>query len=308
MDCSQCGEPAVIYREYEGRALCKEHFSRAVEKQVKQTIRKHDLIKDGDVIAVGLSGGKDSGVMLQLLHDVVGERPDIELHAITVHEGIEPYRTESVEAAKEMCDRLNVPIHVGTYEDEHGITMDEVMVKKPEMHSCSYCGVFRRDVINKTARAVGANKLAIGHNMDDEIQSALMNFLKGDMSRLARLGAKTHKVPSDQFMRRIKPLREVLEKEIALYARVNDLEVHIETCPHAEGALRADVRDFLNQMENQRPSVKHSALSSIDKLLPVIRDEFYGESSEVTPCKECGEPSSQDVCRTCQLVKAVKEA
>ncbi len=308
MDCATCGEPAVIYREYEGRALCKEHFSRSVEKQVKQTIREHGLVEDGDTIAVGLSGGKDSGVLLQTLHDIFGERPDIDLHAITVHEGIEPYRTESVETAKEMCDRLGVPIHVGTYEDEYDITMDEVMVKKPEMHSCSYCGVFRRDVINRKAREIDANKLAIGHNMDDEIQSAFMNFLKGDMSRMARMGAKTHKVPSDQFMRRIKPLREVLEKEIALYAQVNDLEVHIETCPHAEGALRADIRNFLNQMEEERPSIKHSALSSIDKMLPVIRDEFYGESSEVSPCEECGEPCSQDICRKCQLVKAVKDA
>ncbi len=308
MDCSQCDATAVIYREYEGRGLCREHFSHAVEKQVKQTIRKHDLVEDGDTIAVGLSGGKDSGVLLQILHDIFGERPDIDIHAITVHEGIEPYRTESVETAKEMCDRLGVPIHVGSYEEEYDITMDEVMVKKPEMHSCSYCGVFRRDVINKKARAVDADKLAIGHNLDDEIQSAVMNFLKGDMSRMARMGAKTHKVPSDQFMRRIKPLREVMEKEIALYARVNELEVHIETCPHAEGALRADIRNFLNQMEEERPSIKHSALSSIDKLLPVIRDEFYGDAADVSPCGECGEPCSQNVCRKCQLVQAVKDA
>jgi uncharacterized protein (TIGR00269 family) len=308
MDCAQCDESAVIHRDYEGRALCAEHFSRAVETQVKETIREYGLVEDDDTIAVGLSGGKDSGVLLQILHDIFGERPDIDLHAITVHEGIEPYRTESVEAAEEMCERLGIPIHVGEYEEEYGITMDEVMVKKPEMHSCSYCGVFRRDVINKKAREVGANKLAIGHNMDDEIQSAFMNFLKGDMSRMARLGAKTYKVPSDQFMRRIKPLRAVLEKEIALYARVNDLEVHIETCPHAEGALRADIRDFLNQLEADRPSMKHSALSTIDKMLPVIRDEFYGEASEVSPCAECGEPCSQDICRKCQLVQAVKDA
>lgn len=308
MDCAKCGEPAVIYREYEGRGLCKEHFSRAVEKQVKETIRKHDLVEDDDTIAVGLSGGKDSGVLLEILADIFGERPDIDLHAITVHEGIEPYRTESVEAAEEMCDRLGVPIHVGTYEDEFDITMDEVMVKKPEMHSCSYCGVFRRDVINRKARDVDADKLAIGHNMDDEIQSAFMNLLKGDVTRMARLGAKTHKVPSDQFMRRIKPLRRVPEREIALYAQVNELEVHVETCPHAEGALRADIRNFLNEMEEQRPSVKHSALSAIDKMLPTLRDEFYGEASEVSPCAECGEPSSQDVCRKCQLIDAVKDA
>lgn len=306
MDCATCGEAAVIHRDYEGRALCAEHFSRSVEKQVKETIREHELVEDGDTIAVGLSGGKDSAVLLQLLHDIFGERPDIELHAVTVHEGIEPYRTESVETAKEMCDRLDVPITVGTYEEEFDITMDEIMVKQPEMHSCSYCGVFRRDIINRKAREADADKLAIGHNMDDEIQSMFMNMLQGDVSRLARMGAKTYKVPSDQFMRRIKPLREVREQEIALYARVNDLEAHIQTCPHAEGALRADLRDFLNRMEEERPGMKNAALATLDKLLPVMRDEFYGDTAEVSPCEECGEPCSQDTCRKCELVNAVK--
>ncbi|MDY6770299.1 MAG: TIGR00269 family protein, partial [Candidatus Nanohaloarchaea archaeon] len=290
MDCSQCGDPAVITREYEGRSLCRTHFSRAVEEQVKATIREHDLVQDGDTIAVGLSGGKDSGVLLQILHDVFGERPDIDIEAVCVHEGIEPYRTESVDAARDMCDRLDVPIHVVNYEEEYDVSMDEIMVEQPELHSCSYCGVLRRDAINRTARDIGADRLAVGHNLDDEIQSAVMNLLRGDVSRLARMGAKTHRVPSDQFTRRIKPLRDVREKEVALYAEVNDLEVHIETCPHAEGALRADIREFLNELEEERPGIKNTALSSIDDLLPVLRENFYGDTTEVSACEECGEP------------------
>lgn len=307
MECSKCGSPAVIEREYEGRALCDKHFSRSVESQVKQTIREEELVDGDETIAVGLSGGKDSGVMLQILADVFGERPDITIEAVCVHEGIERYRTESVETAKEMCDRLDIPIHVVEYEEEYDVTMDEIMVKQPEMHSCSYCGVLRRDAINRKVREIDADKLAVGHNMDDEVQSAIMNLLRGDVSRLARMGAKTHKVPSDQFVRRIKPLREVREKEIALYANVNDLEVHIETCPHSEGALRADIREFLNEMETERPGIKNTALSSIDELLPVLRDNFYGDTDEVSPCEECGEPSSRAVCRKCELLTAVKD-
>lgn len=308
MDCSTCGAPAVINREYEGRSLCREHFSRAVEDQVKATIRKEDLVAGDETIAVGLSGGKDSGVLLELLVDIFGERPDIDIEAVCVHEGIEPYRTESVETARAMCDRLDVPIHVVNYKEEYDVTMDEIMVKQPEMHSCSYCGVLRRDAINRTVRDIDADKLAVGHNMDDAVQSAVMNLLRGDVSRLARMGAKTHKVPSDKFVRRIKPLRAVREKEVALYAEVNDLEVHIQTCPHAEGALRADIRDFLNSLEQERPGIKNTALSSIDRLLPVLRDEFYGDTGEVSPCAECGEPSSRDVCRKCELLSAVQEA
>ncbi|MFB6077146.1 MAG: TIGR00269 family protein, partial [Candidatus Nanohaloarchaea archaeon] len=196
---------------------------------------------------------------------------------------------------------------VGTYEEEFGVTMDQIMVEQPEMHSCSYCGVLRRDVINRKVQDIDADKLAIGHNLDDAVQSAVMNLLRGDATRLARLGAKTHKVPHEDFVRRIKPLREVPEREVALYAEVNDLDVHIETCPHAKGALRKDVREFLNELSAERPGIKHTALSTVDKLLPVLRDEFYGDESEVTACEECGQPSSQDVCRKCELLAAVTD-
>ncbi|MFB6167108.1 MAG: TIGR00269 family protein [Candidatus Nanohaloarchaea archaeon] len=305
MECSKCGSPAVIEREYEGRALCGDHFSHSVESQVKETIRENGLVDDGDTVAVGLSGGKDSGVMLQILHDTFGERPDIDIEAVAVDEGISPYREESVEAAEEMGERLGVPVHTVTYEEEYDVRMDEIAVKEPELHNCTYCGVLRRDAINRKVRDIGADKLAIGHNLDDEVQTFLMNVLRGDVSGMARMGAKTHRVPSDQFVRRIKPLRKVREREVALYAKVNDLEVHIETCPHAEGALRKKVREFLNELEGESPGMKNTALSTVDDLLPVLRDEFYGDTSEVSPCEECGEPTSRDVCRKCELLKEV---
>ncbi|MDY6774223.1 MAG: TIGR00269 family protein, partial [Candidatus Nanohaloarchaea archaeon] len=110
-----------------------------------------------------------------------------------------------------------------------------------------------------------------------------------------------------QFVRRIKPLRGVREKEVALYAEVNDLEVHIETCPHAEGALRKKVREFLNELEEESPGIKNTALSTVDELLPVLREEFYGDVEEVSPCDNCGEPTSREVCRKCELLAEVEE-
>ncbi|MCJ7479327.1 MAG: hypothetical protein MUP63_04085, partial [Candidatus Nanohaloarchaeota archaeon QJJ-7] len=111
MECTECGSPAVIEREYEGRSLCKNHFSHAVKSQVKRTIRENDLVEDGDTIAVGLSGGKDSGVLLKILHDTFGDRPDVSIEAVAVDEGIEPYRTESVESAERLGKELGIPVH-----------------------------------------------------------------------------------------------------------------------------------------------------------------------------------------------------
>ncbi|MDY6774224.1 MAG: tRNA 2-thiocytidine biosynthesis TtcA family protein, partial [Candidatus Nanohaloarchaea archaeon] len=173
MKCAECDSPAVIEREYEGRSLCREHFSRSVESQVKRTIRENDLVEDGDTIAVGLSGGKDSGVLLKILHDTFGERPDIHIEAVAVDEGIEPYRTESVESAEELGEELGVPVRTVTFEEEFGVTMDEIVLQGEELHNCAYCGVLRRDALNRKVREIGADKLAIGHNLDDEVQSFL---------------------------------------------------------------------------------------------------------------------------------------
>ncbi|MFB6182740.1 MAG: hypothetical protein ABEI78_01615, partial [Candidatus Nanohaloarchaea archaeon] len=96
--CSKCDKDAVIFREHEGRGLCKRHFSIDVNKQIKETIRNGNMVESGDKIAVGLSGGKDSAVLLKQLVDIFGERPDIEIVGVSVHEGIDPYRDESISA------------------------------------------------------------------------------------------------------------------------------------------------------------------------------------------------------------------
>lgn len=307
--CTKCGEDAVIYREYEGRALCKEHFSIAINKQVKRTIRKGDLVESGDTIAVGLSGGKDSAVMLDQLVEIFGERPDIEIVAIAVHEGIDEYRDESIDAAREMCEDLGVRLEVGRYSDYYDLKMDDV-AGAGELGNCTYCGIMRRDLLNKLCREVDADKLAIGHNLDDEAQAIMMNHLKGDMKRLARMGSRTDAVSHEKFVPRIKPLLDSMEKEIALYSRIHDLGV-IDRCPHVqEGSLRPMVKSFLNKLESQMPGTKHSIVSQGEKISDLVDEniDFDKEENKLRECKRCGEPCSSEICRKCRLLDDIKKS
>ena len=304
-----CGQEAVIFREYEGRALCRQCFSRDINKKVKASIREGNMVDSGDTIAVGLSGGKDSAVLLEQLVDIFGDRPDIEIVGISVHEGIDEYRDESISAARELCEDLGVELEVGRYDDYYDLKMDDV-ADAGEKGNCTYCGIMRRDLLNKLAREVEADKMAIGHNLDDEAQAIMMNNIKGDMKRMARIGPKDDPAEHEKFCRRIKPLRDVMEKEIALYSRLHDLGV-IDRCPHVqESSLRPMVKSFLNKLESEMPGTKYSIVSHGRKISNYVEDEidYDDEDNQIQECERCGEPCSSKICRKCELLVDIKKA
>lgn len=306
--CAKCDKDAVIFREYEGRGLCRKHFSIDVNKKIKRTIRKNDMVESGDTIAVGLSGGKDSAVLLEQLVEIFGDRPDIEIVAVAVHEGIDPYRNESISAAEEMCEEMDVELEIGRYEDYYDLRMENV-VDELEKSNCTYCGIMRRDLLNKLSREVGADKIAIGHNLDDEAQAIMMNHVKGDMKRMARISG-SDPVDHDKFVERIKPLKDLMEREIALYSKLHDLGV-IDRCPHVEeGSLRPMIKSFLNRLESEMPGIKHSIVSQGREISEIVEEhkDFESEENQLRECERCGEPCSSKVCRKCQLLEEVEKA
>ena len=302
--CYACGKPAVIYRKYEGRGWCKEHFSLQLEKKVKMTIRKNRLIKPNDKICVAVSGGKDSSTLLYLMNKFFGKRPDIEICALAVDEGISGYRSESINEVKKLSKRLGVELVVVSFKKEFGMTLDQIV--KKDYRPCTYCGVLRRYVLNKKSREIGATKLATGHNMDDEIQSIFINNLKGDINRLLRLGADPIIVNHPKFVHRIKPLRDVPEKEIALYALLHGINAHFGKCPYVKGGLRFEVRNFLNHVEEKYPGTKYNIVRNFDMLLPALRN-YFKDGEKIRECSKCGEPTSREICKACELLKNIKD-
>ncbi len=302
MKCFACGNPAVIYRKYEGRAWCKRHFSKQLEAKVKLTIRNNNLVKKRDKICVALSGGKDSSLTLYLMNKFFGKRPDIELSAIIINEGIRGYRDKSIKSAKKLCENLGVELHIFSFKEEFGKSLDEI-VKEKKARACTYCGVFRRFLLNKKSRELGATKLATGHNLDDEIQSVFINNLKGDINRLMRLGPKPP-FPRKEFVTRIKPLRNIPEKETALYCMLNGIDFYSSRCPYSEDSIRFDVRKFINEMEEKYPGTKYNIIRNFDAMLPALR-KYFANTAEVKACPKCGEPTSREICKTCELLESI---
>jgi len=241
MKCQRCNSTAVLYQKYSNAHLCKSHFIEDVERKIKRDIRKFKMIGRGEKIAVALSGGKDSVAMLFLLHKIFNNRPDLEFIAITIDEGIKEYRENTLEHAIKVTGELGITHITRSFEEEFDITLDNLIKKKNDA-ACTLCGVLRKNILNKTARELGADKIAIGHNLDDESQTILMNYMRGDIDRLKRM------IPGSiqkGMVPRIKPLRSIPEKEVALYGFLNDLPVSLDECPYAVSALRMRYEIYL---------------------------------------------------------------
>lgn len=303
--CTKCGStPVIIRRKSSGQLLCKDCFIRSVTDKVLKGIRKNKLIEKGDKVAVALSGGKDSVMVLDILNSFY-ERNIIDLFAITIDEGINGYRKHGVDIAIKNASNMGIDHRIVSFKDCLGKTLDEILASEPNHGACTYCGVFRRGIINKVARGEAATKIATGHNLDDETQAILMNYLEGNIDNLMRIGAKTEP-KSDKFTSKIKPLREIPEKEIGLYVISRELEVHFDECPYSSQSFRGEVGRFIKQLSVNHPTIMYSTLKGFDRLRPAIRKEFAREKIHMGECINCGEPSSNSLCRACLFIKNMK--
>ncbi len=294
MKCQRCARSAVVYQKYSNAHFCRAHFIEDVERKIKRDIRKFRMVEKGDRIAVALSGGKDSTVLLYVLHKIFQDRKDLELSAITIDEGIKRYREHTLEHAVKLTGELGIPHHIRSFREGFGVTLDDLTNRK-EQAACTLCGVLRKNLLNRAARELGASKLAIGHNLDDEAQTILMNHLRGDVARLKRM---LPGMRQPGLVMRIKPLRSIPEKEVALYGLLNDLPVSTDECPYAGEALRNEIREMLNNYEVKHPGTKYSLLGGFE----AISSELRPLKTQIVQCKKCGEPSSETICKTCSFL------
>jgi len=301
MVCKKCETESVITLPNSNVKLCKKCFSRYFERKVRKTIRIYNLIDKKDVIGVGVSGGKDSLSMLYLLNKIVGRQTKI--IAIAIDEGIKGYRDLS--NVVEFCKKYNIELHMYSYKDVFGFTLDEVL-KKVKMKPCSVCGVLRRFILNTKARELGVNKLAIGHNLDDEAQTILMNQFRRNNDASVRLGPLTGIKDHKMFIRRIKPLYFLTEKECATFALANELITDYNECTYCGESYRCELRDMLNNWEAKYPGTKHSIVQSFIEVLPVLKKNY--ETKELKMCYQCGEPCSQNVCQVCKTLETIRGA
>jgi len=294
--CTKChSRPSIYHRTYSGERLCPTCFKASLKERAQTAINRFEMLDHWSRIAVAVSGGKDSLTLLYLLKEIEGGTHGSELIAVTVDEGISGYRNEALGIVERACRIVDVEWRLVSFHDLFGYTMDKIASWDRSLGACSFCGVLRRRALNEAAKQLGADRLATGHTLDDMAQSALLNLLRGDTGKMTSLSPGGFTNPG--FVRRIKPLCEVPERETALYAYLQGFELQSTACPYAGEAMRGDARIFLNQMEAKRPGTLFTAFNTALKLIP---NAVSSESMKI--CHLCGEPSTETTCRVCQLL------
>lgn len=296
MECTRCGKNAVFESKYSREALCKTHFMESVERRFKQEIRNQIHFNREDTrISVAISGGKDSSVLLFLLHKVLSAKRGIRIDAFTIDEGIEGYRNEGIIAARELCNNLGITHRVISFQEAFGIEMDRVVKEeKLEGSPCAYCGPMRRDLMNRMSAEVDADYVALGINLDDYSQSIMMNVLRGDFEKMLRMAPHKHRV--EGLVPRIVPLRRIYEKEVKLYAILAGIKHDSGWCPYALRAQRNGIRDLLNNLEDEHSGTK----LAVEKFLERLQGYYEnGENLSIGKCIICGAPSNSDICQAC---------
>jgi tRNA 2-thiocytidine biosynthesis protein TtcA len=231
-----------------------------IAKKATRAITDFGMIEDGDRIMVGLSGGKDSWALLQIL-DVLRQRAPIgfSLVAVTVDSGYEEYRHDLIRQA---CASRGWEVRI-----EHtsiGEVMEDLLdaAETP----CSLCARLRRGVLYRLADEVGATRIALGHHLDDFVETLLLNLFFG--GSLKAMPAKL--VSDDERHVVIRPLAYVTESEARAYTKEVDLPVVGCCCP-ACGDLalqRQRVKRLLMELEREHPGVKQSMLTALGNVVP----------------------------------------
>lgn len=221
---------------------------------MRKAIDDYNMIEDGDKIAVGLSGGKDSITMLMGFKNLQRFYPKkFQIIAITINPGFANF---DINFLKNLCDSLEVPLIV---EDAH---IQEIVFEiRQEKNPCSLCANLRRGMLNSIAKREGCTKIAIGHNEDDVLETFLMNlFCAGSVNTFAPISYMDR---SDMTL--IRPLIYAPEKYIYNFVKRNNIQVMPKACPMDGVSKREDMKELIKNMQLDIPHVRANLYGAIKR-------------------------------------------
>ncbi|KAH0791895.1 Cytoplasmic tRNA 2-thiolation protein 1 [Histomonas meleagridis] len=310
--CQHCQkEKAQIVRPETGEKLCKSCFSTAFEDEVYHTIQRFNLIEKGDVVAIGVSGGKDSTVLMHILNAInIRYNMGFEIQLVCIDEGITGYRDNALQTVKQNSEAYNLPLTILSFTDIFGWTLDQIFQATQTRETCTYCGIFRRRALDIGAQRVNATKVAVGHNADDIAETVILNVLRGDVSRYGRsVDIKTDgidsKLKGSSIAPRIKPFAFQNQKEIVYYAHFNKLLYYAVECTYAVQAFRRFPREYLVAKQQKDPGVMRRIIEGAIMYQQNIETEPESEA-EIGFCKKCGAACNHDICMACRLLEKLE--
>ena len=227
-------------------------------KRFHKACADYGLIADGDHILIGLSGGKDSLALVELL----GRRAQIHVPRFTVtavHVRVKERDYHSdLSYLEDFCARVGVPFIVRDTEIGDEVKGEGGKAKDP----CFLCSWYRRKVLFDVAQELGCNKIALGHHKDDLVETLLMNLIfQGSIGTIPPL-LQMDKMP----IQMIRPLCLIEEKDLAHYAQLSEYEQQVKLCPLEKLSNRAEIKQLIQQLERLNPNVRDSIWGAMENI------------------------------------------
>ncbi len=223
---------------------------------MRNAIDSYNMIEENDKIAVGISGGKDSLVLLYGLHLLSQYYPKkFSVVGITLDPCFEGKDSDFSDIEK-LCDSLNIEYHIKRTE-----LYTIVFKNREEKNPCSLCARMRRGILHDMAKEYGCNKIALGHHLDDAVETFLMNLMQG--GTLSCFSPVTYLSNKNLYM--IRPMISLTENEVENACNRNALPVTKSNCPVDKTTLREDTKNFIKTLEKEYPQIKTKIVHAIKK-------------------------------------------
>lgn len=221
---------------------------------LRKAVENYEMIEEGDKIAVGLSGGKDSFTLLMGLKALQRfYSKHFELMAVSVNPGFDFFDSTFLD---QRCKEIGVP-----YIEEQSHIKEIVFDIRKEKNPCSLCANLRRGILNSVAIREGCNKIALGHNEDDALETFLLNFLyAGNLSTFAPVSYMDR-----SKITLIRPLIHTPEKEIKKFIRRNNITVMPKVCTMDGISKREDMKNMIFEWEKQIPTIRANMTGAIKR-------------------------------------------
>lgn len=292
MKCRVCRGRAVMQVRRHNANFCAPHYLEHIRRQVRRTIDEHDMFQPDDRLLLGVSGGKDSLALWDILTEL-GYRVD----GAYLHLGIGEYSSDSLRFSQAFADERGLHLDVIDLPAQEGFTVPEA-ARATRRTACSACGLSKRYLLNRVADERGYDVLVMGHNLDDEAATLFSNVMQWNLDYLAR--QKPVLPASDGgFARKVKPLVRVAERETAAYAVLRGIDYEVEECPMAAGNTLNRYKEWLNRLEEHSPGMKANFLFGFWER----GSEMLGPSEPppLVPCTRCGSPTTGEICAYCRV-------
>ena len=227
-------------------------ISAKMRRLVGKAIFRYDMIVPGDRIAVGVSGGKDSLMLLHILKYIKTYSPvKYDLQAVSVDMTNGEWDTSGV---RNVCEALGVPLTIVPYAIEHIIDV------KNEQSPCSLCANLRRGLLNAAAKKLGCNKLALGHNLDDVVETALMNLLRN--GRFRAFQPKLWHDRADMWL--IRPMIYLTEHQIQTELDRLGVTTSQHCCKYGSDTERSRTKSLIADLKPRFPDIRQCVLHALE--------------------------------------------